>query len=124
MQTRSWIDPLVGIGSSGVGARVLILVLLALTVACFCLSMTTRFGRSRWPLHALIGTGIFAIGASILALVGLLVNWHVAPPDFRGHLTPGVFSTASWLAFIGAFAGLLAAIRALIGMVREPGPRF
>lgn len=124
MQTRSWIDPLVGIGSSGIGARLLILVLLALTVICFILSMTAHYGRSRWPLHALIGTGIFAIGAAVLALVNALWN---GLPDLvaAGSAVPsGIFSTASWLAVIGTLAGLLAAVRALIGMVREPGPRF
>lgn len=124
MQTRSWIDPLVGIGSSGIGARLLILVLLALTVVCFILSMTARFGRSRWPLHALIGTGIFAIGAAVMTLVSALLT--VIPATTPGNPSYSFtgFSTASWLAVIGTLAGLLAAVRALIGMVREPGPRF
>lgn len=120
-----------GDGTSS-GGRLLAGALLALTLAWFFLSLTNRHGRSRWPLHALIGTGIFAVGAAVvtlaLALGGAAPAGNPAAPGGPSPsvppVPPSVAATTLWLALVGSLAGLLAAARAVIGMIREPGPRF
>ncbi|MCB1086638.1 MAG: hypothetical protein KDM63_06305 [Verrucomicrobiae bacterium] len=119
---------------TSLAGRILVFALLIMTVVWFFLSMTTRYGRSRWPLHALIGTGILAIGISVVGVsASVIIAASESVPLAQKVDLPAIGSVPSarqaivipcWFAFVGTLAGLLAAVRAVIGMIREPGPRF
>lgn len=116
LQTMSGASPL---GIAGV------VLLFAAAIGFFGLSLTNRHGRSRWPLHALMATGIVGIGSGVIAMgVALSIAQLDAVATKTSPFFGQVISGPLWLVIGGTFAGALAGIRALIGMFREPGPRF
>lgn len=113
------------------GKALLFLVLLA-GILFFCLSFTSRYGRSRWPLHALIGTCLFGLAAGMfftsiglrsIGALGTELKPGAPAPDpvvLLDHLSTAPF----WFGLVAALLALMALVRACFGMIREPGPRF
>lgn len=112
----------------GPAGSALVLIFLAAGLGFFFLSFSSRHGRSRWPLHALMSLGIVAIGTgfiwagfSSIEALSAVTRANVANSASQLALSlTGPF----WVGLTGTLLGLLAGIRAIIGLIREPGPRF
>ena len=126
--------PLFDFGQIGSLGIILILLFLAAGLTLFFLSFSNRHGRSRWPLHALMALGITAVGTGLAfgATAGVSM-FHVltslstsggGDPAKLAQMVIGSLVAPFWLGIVGALLGILAGIRAILGLIREPGPRF
>ena len=116
------------LGPVGIG---LLLIYLAVGVFLFFLSFNTRHGRSRWPLHALMALGIVSLGTGLTwmalaaaQLVSVIFMEEEATPVVTMSLSMSFLVAPFWFGVAGVVHGVLAGIRAGVGMIREPGPRF